>query len=227
MQIEYPSLSDRVYEYLSKQIIEGNIKYGEKLNIKVISEQLNVSTMPVRDALKKLEMENIVRIKPRSNCIVAFPTKKSILDAAEMRELLELHAAKLIYQTITASELRPINEIVGNMEKLTKGSPTKDQTNRYIYLDLLFHTELCNLAGNEYLIKFYREVNLPFQEAVRDPSQALCGESGGEFAGKPQSVGSAPGTQQGSHRAGQAVSVPGVDNPEIYRLPEKGAAYVQ
>jgi DNA-binding GntR family transcriptional regulator len=160
MQIEYPSLSDRVYEYLSKQIIEGNIKYGEKLNIKVISEQLNVSTMPVRDALKKLEMENIVRIKPRSNCIVAVPTKKSILDAAEMRELLELHAAKLIYRTITASELRPINEIVGNMEKLTKGSPTKDQTNRYIYLDLLFHTELCNLAGNEYLIKFYREVNL-------------------------------------------------------------------
>lgn len=160
MQIEYPSLSDRVYEFLSKQIIEGNIKYGEKLNIKMISEQLNVSTMPVRDALKKLEMENIVRIKPRSNCIVAVPTKKSILDAVDMRELLELHATKLIYQTITASELRPITQIVVNMETLTKEIPTKAQTNRYIYLDLLFHTELCNLAGNEYLNKFYREVNL-------------------------------------------------------------------
>ena len=55
MQIEYPSLSDVVYEHLSKQIIEGSIRYGEKLNIKAISEQLNVSTMPVRDALKKLE----------------------------------------------------------------------------------------------------------------------------------------------------------------------------
>ena len=32
--------------------------------------------------------------------------------------------------------------------------------NRYIYLDLLFHTELCKLAGNDYLEKFYREVNL-------------------------------------------------------------------
>ena len=160
VQIEYPSLSDRVYEYLSKEIIEGNIRYGEKLNIKVISETLNVSTMPVRDALKKLEMENIVRIKPRSNCIVTVPTKKSILDAVEMRELLELHAAGRIYREITPNELHPLCEIVEDMKTAVGGTPTHEKMNRYIYLDLLFHTELCNLAGNDYLKKFYREVNL-------------------------------------------------------------------
>ncbi len=160
MGIVYPSLSDRVYEYLSNQIIDGNIKYGERLNIKEISEQLNVSTMPVRDALKKLEMENIVRIKPRSNCVVTVPTKKSILDAVEMREVLELHATNLIYRTIAENELHPIYEIVDEMKIMTEGTPSSDKINRYIYLDLLFHTELCNLAGNEYLKKFYREVNL-------------------------------------------------------------------
>jgi DNA-binding GntR family transcriptional regulator len=160
MQVTYPSLSDRVYEYLSNEIIEGNIKYGERLNIKAISERLDVSTMPVRDALKKLEMENIVRIKPRSNCVLTVPTKKSILDAVEMRELLELHAAKLVYRTITEDALRPIRRIVAEMGPLTRGTPDRDKMNRYIYLDLSFHTELCNLAGNDYLKKFYREVNL-------------------------------------------------------------------
>jgi DNA-binding GntR family transcriptional regulator len=160
IQIEYPSLSDRVYEYLSKQIIEGVIKYGEKLNIKAISEQLNVSTMPVRDALKKLEIENVVRIKPRSNCIVTVPTKSSILEAAEMRELLELHAVKVIYRKVTKDALRPLRKIVDQMESIIKGAPTRAKINRYIYLDLLFHTELCNLTGNGYLKKFYREVNL-------------------------------------------------------------------
>ena len=160
MEIEYPSLSDRVYEYLSNQIIEGNITYGERLNIKKISEQLNVSAMPVRDALKKLEMESVVQIKPRSNCIVTVPTKKSILDAFAMRELLELHAAQLIYQTISPRELSPIGAIVSDMETITKGKRTRDQISQYIHLDLLFHTELCTLAGNEYLQKFYREVNL-------------------------------------------------------------------
>ena len=160
MQIEYPSLSDVVYEHLSKQIIEGIIKYGEKLNIKAISERLNVSTMPVRDALKKLEMENVVQIKPRSNCIVAVPTKKSILDAVEMRELLELHAVKLALRTMSVDNLRPILEIIDEMKSLIEGTQSSDQVNRYIYLDLLFHTELCKLAGNDYLEKFYREVNL-------------------------------------------------------------------
>jgi len=160
VEIEYPSLSDRVYEYLSTQIIEGNIPYGERLNIKKISEQLNVSAMPVRDALKRLEMENVVHIKPRSNCIVTVPTKKSILDAFAMRELLELHAAELIYGTITQRELSPIGAIVSDMARITTGKRTRDQISQYIHLDLLFHTELCTLAGNEYLQKFYREVNL-------------------------------------------------------------------
>jgi len=160
MEIEYPSLSDRVYEYLSNQIIEGNITYGERLNIKKLSEQLNMSAMPVRDALKKLEMENIVHIKPRSNCVVTVPTKKSILDAFAMRELLELHAVELIYQTITQRELSPIGAIVNDMDTITKGKRTRDQISQYIHLDLLFHTALCTLAGNEYLQKFYREVNL-------------------------------------------------------------------
>jgi len=160
MEIEYPSLSDRVYEYLCNQIIEGNITYGERLNIKKISEQLNVSVTPVRDALKKLEMENVVHIKPRSNCIVTVPTKKSILDAFAMRELLELHAVELIYQTIAQKELSPMGAIVSDMETITKGERTKEQIKQYIHLDQLFHTELCTLAGNEYLQKFYREVNL-------------------------------------------------------------------
>jgi len=160
MQIEYPSLSDVVYEHLSKQIIEGNIKYGEKLNIKAISEKLNVSTMPVRDALKKLEMENVVQIKPRSNCFVTIPTKKSILNAVDMREVLELHATKLALQKLSENNLQPIREIVDQMETIVKGQLSADDINQYIYLDLQFHTELCRLAGNDFLEKFYREVNL-------------------------------------------------------------------
>jgi DNA-binding GntR family transcriptional regulator len=122
MQIEYPSLSDVVYEHLSKQIIEGNIKYGEKLNIKAISEQF--------------------------------------LDAVEMRELLELHAVKLALRTMSVDNLRPILEIIDEMKSIIEGSQSSEQVSRYIYLDLLFHTELCRLAGNDYLEKFYREVNL-------------------------------------------------------------------
>jgi DNA-binding GntR family transcriptional regulator len=160
MEIDYPSLSDRVYEVICNQIIEGKIGYGEKLSIKDLSEKLKVSTMPVRDALKKLEMERVVRIKPRSNCIVTVPTKKSIVDAFTMRILLEIHALEVIYANVTPDELVLLKKIVADMEDLIQNDSSDERIRRYIHLDFLFHARLCALAGNEYLKKFFHEVNL-------------------------------------------------------------------
>lgn len=160
MEIKYPSLSDRVYEVICNRIIEGEIRYGEKINIKALSEQLNVSTMPVRDALKKLEMERVVKIKPRSNCIVTVPTKKSILDAFAMRILLEIYALESTYAGVGAGDLTTLDKIVSDMEDLINNDTSEERIRRYIHLDLLYHSRLCALAGNEYLKKFFYEVNL-------------------------------------------------------------------
>ncbi len=160
MEIDYPSLSDRVYRVLCDQIIEGKIRYGEKISIKDLAEKLKVSTMPVRDALKKLEMERVVRIKPRSNCIVTVPTKKSILDAFTMRILLEIHALEMIYESVAPEELALLGKIIADMENLINNDTSDERIRRYIHLDFLFHARLCALAGNEYLEKFFHEVNL-------------------------------------------------------------------
>jgi DNA-binding GntR family transcriptional regulator len=160
MEIIYPSLSERVYDVLCNQIIDGKIRYGEKLSIKDLARKLNVSTMPVRDALKKLEMERVVQIKPRSNCIVTVPTKKSILDAFAMRMLLEIHALRMIPDGVEAEALAVLEKIVADMEALIQSDATEERMRRYIHLDFLFHTRLCALAGNEYLKKFFYEVNL-------------------------------------------------------------------
>jgi DNA-binding GntR family transcriptional regulator len=160
VEIHYPSLSERVYEFLSNQIIEGKIRYGERLNTKQLSQKLNVSTMPVRDALKKLELESIVRIKPRSNCVVTVPTKKSILDAFEMRQLLEMRAVERILSSPERTDLTRLWEITRHMEDIVQEKRAEVRLPRYIQLDRLFHTELCALSKNEYLMKFYREVSL-------------------------------------------------------------------
>jgi DNA-binding GntR family transcriptional regulator len=116
--------------------------------------------MPVRDALKKLEMERVVQIKPRSNCIVTVPTKKSILDAFAMRILLEIHALHMIPDGVEAEALAVLEKIVADMEALIQSDASEERMRRYIHLDFLFHTRLCALAGNEYLKKFFYEVNL-------------------------------------------------------------------
>jgi DNA-binding GntR family transcriptional regulator len=154
------SLAEQAYRHLCNRIIEGTIDYGQSLNIREIAARLHMSSMPVREALKRLEMEGVVTIKPRSVCRVRIPTRQSILSALEMRELLEIHCVETIYPTVDASRLRGLRRLITAMKGLTEGTARSAEVRRYITVDREFHTELCALAQNHYIDKSYRETSL-------------------------------------------------------------------
>lgn len=164
------SLSDQVYEYLSEQIVRGIIRYGDRLNIKTIATQLRVSPMPIRDALKRLEFEQVVVIKPRSTCYVRVPTKSMTLHAIATRRMLELWAMREVYRTVGAADLAPMAQIIERMRAVI-GTAAPDRPRAviedYIELDRLFHTEVCRLSGNVYLQRFYREINMQLNMSFR------------------------------------------------------------
>jgi DNA-binding GntR family transcriptional regulator len=154
--IDTSTLSDKVYQFLADKILEGEISYGERLNIREIADLLNVSTMPVREALRRLSLENVVTIKPRSNCVVKIPTRRSMLEAFEAREMIEEHAVSKIYPIITAARL---GNLRGYLEHMTANPPAsnEDQCMRtYAKYDQLFHQELVVLTENTYLLQIYR-----------------------------------------------------------------------
>lgn len=157
------SLSDQVYEYLVSQIIRGRIAYGERLNIKQIATNLNISAIPIRDAIKRLEQENLVVVLPRSHCYVRVPTKQAILSAISARRMIELFAVREVIPRVTAAELEDLQAIVDQMRPMAQdGRPDEDRNaiTDYIELDRQFHTELCALSRNEYLVRFYREISM-------------------------------------------------------------------
>jgi DNA-binding GntR family transcriptional regulator len=157
---ETRSLAEQVYQSLCNRIIEGSINYGECLNIKLIAREMNVSPMPVREAIKRLEMEGLVIVKPRSTCLVRIPTRKSILSALDMRELLEIHCAEAIYPTVDAGRLKTLRGITQTMRESVEKANQPQVMKEYIKLDRQFHTELCSIAENDFIDKAYRETNL-------------------------------------------------------------------
>ena len=166
------SLSDLAYQYLVNQIINGTIRYGDKLNIKQLAGELNISTMPIRDALKQLAIEQIVTIKPRSSCVVRTPSKKEVLESLEARKMIELFVAKSIYPYVKIEELSTIKEIIRDMSQtLPVGNDTEDLIHKkkltYIDLDRKFHTAFCDLANNSFITKFYRELNITISMSFR------------------------------------------------------------
>jgi DNA-binding GntR family transcriptional regulator len=159
-KIDKRGLVDQIYEYLLDQIISGNIAYSEALDIRKLAVDFEVSPMPVREALKRLEYDRIVDIKPRSSCKVKHPTKTEISEIYELREVLEIQAAKSFLANYDVTKLKRLRNITSEMNALDKLKNTISRRKKAIELDRLFHTELCKLANNSYLSNYHRQISL-------------------------------------------------------------------
>ena len=70
MPIQYKTVSDSVYDWIKEAIIQGEFQPGEHLAQERITERLGVSRTPVRDAMKRLEEEGLVVVKPHCGAVV-------------------------------------------------------------------------------------------------------------------------------------------------------------
>jgi DNA-binding GntR family transcriptional regulator len=159
-EIDTRSLTDRVYDYLLNQIIVGAIKYGQTLGIRAIAEELKISTMPVREAVKRLAFEQIVEIKPRSSCQVKVPTRSTIADVYEAREMLELHALSKSLNRPDPGKLAALWRIVEEMRAVENEQDSAAREKRAVELDRRFHAGVCALAENQFVDQFYRQLAL-------------------------------------------------------------------
>lgn len=156
MQIFTETFSQQIYNRLRDAILGGDYKCGDVINSKVVATEYGVSMMPVREALKRLEQTGLVDIKPRSMCQVRTPSRKTIISAMGMRELLEVYCVKQIYKDIEPDKLKVLKELNSNMgEALERG---QDGVKDFIFNDWRFHCELCDLADNEFISSFYPEL---------------------------------------------------------------------
>lgn len=160
------SLVDQVYEYLLEKIISNELSYGDNLNIKTISENLGISTMPVREAIKRLEYDRVVEVKPRSSCQIRIPDKREILSIYELREALELFAIKKFMNNPVIERLKPLEIITQKMNNITGIEDPLIKAHAAMELDHQFHSELCRLADNEYVCHYHRQLSLHLNMAA-------------------------------------------------------------
>jgi DNA-binding GntR family transcriptional regulator len=155
-----PSLVERVYNHLLEKIINGAIRYGDAISIKKVAAELSVSSMPVREAVKRLEFEGVVTIKPRSACRVRVPSRRMILEVYQVREALEGYAVLRGRGREDAAAIGRLRVIVEKMRLLSSDTAADAREQRAIELDQQFHAEIIGLAGNEVLDSFSRQLSL-------------------------------------------------------------------
>ena len=107
-----PSLKKLVYDNLKERIISGELKPGTRLREEDLSEEMNISRAPIREAFNMLERDGFTVIVPRKGAIVAEATKEERDYIWEMRGILEPYAAVKSMPLISEEEINKVEKVL-------------------------------------------------------------------------------------------------------------------
>lgn len=107
---EYLPLRDVVFNTLRQAILKGELEPGERLMEIQLAERLGVSRTPIREAIRKLELEGLVLMVPRKGAEVAKISEKSLRDVLEVRRSLEELAIELACQRMTEDDIEELEK---------------------------------------------------------------------------------------------------------------------
>jgi DNA-binding GntR family transcriptional regulator len=143
----YKPLREIVFESLREAIISGVLKPGERLMEIQLAEEMGVSRTPIREAIRKLELEGFVVMIPRKGAYVAGISLKDIADVFEIRAALEALAASLAAERITEEELEQMERLLVRKAELTEAN----DLDSIVEVDTDFHAILFKASRNEKL----------------------------------------------------------------------------
>lgn len=146
---EYLPLRDVVFTTLRQAILRGELKPGERLMEIQLANKLGVSRTPIREAIRKLELEGLVLMIPRKGAEVAEITEKNLRDVLEVRETLEILAVQLACERMTAEDVVALKEAAKEFEDVIG---TNDIT-LIAEADVRFHDIVYMATDNQRLIQ--------------------------------------------------------------------------
>jgi DNA-binding GntR family transcriptional regulator len=146
---DYKPLRDVIFNTLREAIITGELKPGERLMEVQLAEKMGVSRTPVREAIRKLELEGWVSMIARKGAQVAGLSIKDIMDVLEVRASLDGLATALSAARISEDELKELNNIymqfTNHMEKENLAGQIKK--------DVEFHEIIYRSSRNDKLMQ--------------------------------------------------------------------------
>jgi len=143
----YKPLRELVLDAIREAIINGTLKPRERLMEIQLAEELGVSRTPIREALRKLELEGFIVMVPRKGAYVADISFKDIADVFEIRAALEALAAGLAAERITDEELEEMERLVAEKAE----SIANQDMEKLIKVDTLFHEAIYKASRNQRL----------------------------------------------------------------------------
>ncbi|MBR4113901.1 MAG: GntR family transcriptional regulator [Anaerotignum sp.] len=153
---EYLPLRDVVFNTLRDAILTGKLVPGERLMENQLAEKLGVSRTPVREALRMLELENLVELVPRKGAQVLDMSEKDIVNILEVRSALEGLATSVACKKMTKEDLQQLKNMEVDFEKAV----AENDVEHFVDIDEDFHDLIFAATENDKLINIFRNLRI-------------------------------------------------------------------
>lgn len=164
-RLQPQSMRVRVADELRAMIISGELSPGASLSEMTLSDTFGVSRTPIREAIKQLQIEGLVEVRPRVGTFVAAPSRREITELFQMKELLEGAAARLLALRGRVPEVDRLEAVLKEADDAVRDGDEE----RYAGCVHEFHELIVRGADNSKLESHYRTLmnQLAYARLVR------------------------------------------------------------
>ncbi len=152
---DFLPLRDVVFNTLRQAILTGDLKPGERLMEIHLANKLGVSRTPIREAIRKLELEGLVTMIPRRGAEVAQITEKSMNDVLEVRRAMDALCVELACERISEEELAELKGACDAFAEAVKGGDIKVIAKA----DVALHDIIVQATGNRRLVQLINNLS--------------------------------------------------------------------
>ncbi|MCC5826919.1 GntR family transcriptional regulator [Alkalimonas sp.] len=164
MTVEYKTRTQVVVEEIRKRILSGSIKAGEPLRQAALAEELNVSRIPVREALLQLEAEGLVEFEAHKGATATRLSAEQVTELFELRALLETELLRLAIPRLTEAQLVQSERI---LQQMASAYQTTDTSGSWSELNSRFHLSLYQAAERPMTLEIVQNLNSNSDRYIR------------------------------------------------------------
>ncbi|MDH3885676.1 MAG: GntR family transcriptional regulator [Desulfobacterales bacterium] len=176
--IEKKPLHEEIANNLRELIMSGELQEGDKIKEDELCSSMGISKTPLREALRVLSVEGLIKLVPNRGSFVSTPTFEEIREMFDVMSVLEGICARAAAEKMSAKDLAALEKLHGKLEKNFKRRAQRE----YIRINNQFHSFVQELAGNrtlnqivnglrqKILLYRYQSLNLPerFEQSIQE-----------------------------------------------------------
>jgi DNA-binding GntR family transcriptional regulator len=146
------STVNRIADALRQAVVEGDLRPGSRINESELAAAYQMSRGPIREALRMLQQEGLVVLRPRRGAFVKVLTPKEARDIYVAKSLIYGHAVRVATEQSRPADLDTLSGYLARMER----EAARSKLARYLEASEAFQSTIMTATGNDVLVGIYR-----------------------------------------------------------------------